>query len=465
MTRLALPLLALLLVLPSAHAAAATVTLEPVGDVWNGESRVETEAAEAPRQVPVWVPAGARIHSVFARSFEGGAPAPWSAAGSDTLVVLAPADASAVVVRFDVADARPWLVRYVAPANTTSVTLRIATPEGLAAESPDAVFVAQPGGHVADVPIAPGGVVAVRVVDAARVGELSLLATVGGLALAVLVGTMLWHRVRPPLAGREPQKLADHLVELQARLLPPAVLFGALNLFFFTSGLRHVEVGGIPLVAPTWGADASVATRAFDALAERLVPAGVQLVVLRPADAVLAQVGMGLFLSLAVVLPLLVYEVGAFLGPGLEPRERRVAMRVLPLVTGLFLTGALVGYLVMTPLMIRTLYAFAPGIGAAPLLAVGELVSFALLIVLALAVAFELPVAMYVMARLGVVRAKTFGKYVRHAVLVIVIAAGLITPDPSVVSQLLLAVPIVALYLLGIAAASMGERARSESLA
>ena len=444
--------LALVLLAPLAAGAPATVHLEAAGDAWNGESLVEVAG---PAEVRVWVPPNARIHAVLARLPEGSEPAPWSAASRDALLVELPANATGALVRFDVPPRAPYLVQVRVPEGVDRLFLDVRAPEGAVAESPDAAL----SSGRASLAVAPGDVVAVRIVDEGRIGELPLLATIGGLALVVLVATLVWHRLRPPLGGRAPERFLDHLSELQARLLPPAVLFALLNLFYFASGLRAVEIGGVPFLAPTWGAEASVAARAFDALAERLVPPDVTLVVLRPADAVLAQVGMCLFLAFVTVLPLLVYEIGAFIGPGLEEREQRVALRVLPLVTGLFLAGALLAYLVMAPLMIRTLYAYAPGIGAAPLLAAGDLVGFALLVILTLGIAFELPVVMYVLARLGVVRAATFRRYVRHAILLIVVAAGLITPDPSVVSQLLLAVPVVALYLVGIGAATFGEQA------
>lgn len=444
--------LALALSTPTAAAADALVALQKTGDAWNGESRVLYPPTDRMSEVDVWVPSNARIHSVTYRLGESAGSATWSAAGPDTLRIVAPPGSSAAVVLFDIPERRPYLARYVAPQGIDRVTLVILTPHGEIAQSPDITLT---DGR-ASAPIAPGESIAIRIVEAGRVGELPLLATLTGLALATLLGTLLWHRIRPPLQGREPQRFLDHLSELQARLLPPAILFATLNLFYFTSGLRTTPAA--PYILPTWGTDASIAARAFDALAERLVPPDVTLIVLRPADAVLAQVGMSLFLSLATILPLLLYELAAFIAPGLEPRERQVIARTLPLITALFLAGALLAYLLFAPLMIRTLYAYAPSIGAQPLLAVGELVSFALLIILALGIAFELPIAMYALARLGIIRGKTFGRYLRHATLAIVILAGLITPDPSVVSQLLLAVPIVALYVLGIGAARFGER-------
>lgn len=444
--------LALALLAPTASAADAFVALQKIGDAWNGESRVEYPEPTTASTVDVWVPSNARIQSVTYRIAESAGPATWSAAGPDVLRVAAPPRSSAIVVLFDVPERHPYLARYVAPPGTDHLTLVVLAPEGEAAQSPD---IALADGR-ATTAITEGDTIAIQVVEEGRVGELPLLATIGSLAALVLLGTLAWHRMRPPLEGREPQKFLDHLSELQARLLPPAIVFAILNLFFFTSGLRAID--GPPYVLPTWGADASIGARAFDAVAERLVPPDVTLIVLRPADAVLAQVGMCLFLSLATILPLLLYEIAAFIAPGLEARERKMVLRTLPLVTGLFLLGALLAYLIFAPLMIRTLYSYAPGIGAQPLLAVGELVSFSLLVILALGIAFELPVAMYALSRLGLVKAKTFGRYLRHAILAIVVVAGLITPDPSVVSQLLLAVPIVALYLLGIAAAAMGER-------
>ncbi|HET6404492.1 MAG TPA: twin-arginine translocase subunit TatC, partial [Candidatus Thermoplasmatota archaeon] len=324
MRLVALLALALALLAPTAAAASAFVTLERVGDAWNGESRVELDAA-ATRPVDVWVPANARIQSVTFRSGDESAPAAWTAAGADTLRVAAPADATSVSVRFDVPERRPYLAQFRAPAGIDDVTLHVRTAGGARAESPDVQF----ADGRASASVAPGDTIAIRVVDAGRVGELPLLLTVGGLSLAVLVGTLAWHRLRPPLGGREPQRFLDHLSELQARLLPPAVLFALLNLFYFASGLRALDA--FPYLLPTWGVDASIAARAFDAVAERLVPPDVTLIVLRPADAVLAQVGMCLFLSLATVLPLLLYELAAFIAPGLEPRERTIAIRTLPI--------------------------------------------------------------------------------------------------------------------------------------
>lgn len=448
---LAAAILALLLA-PSVSAQSATVLLEESGGAWNGVS-------EGTGVQSVWVPRGARLHEVLV----DGAPGSWRARGTDAIEIASPG-ASNVSARFDVVGSGFSTIAYRAPESLASLRITLTLPEGAAPTSGDATFARDGTTWVtalADVPAQT--VVGVRVVDADRVGELPVLISVLVLAALGLLAGLAWHRARPPLGGRDAERFLDHLVELQARILPPTVLFGALNLFFFVAGLREVVIRGIPLVAPTFGTDASLAARAFDAFAERLVPEGVSLVVLRPVDAVLAHVQMTLFLALLATLPLLVYELVAFIGPALNRRERRAGLMAIPLVLALFVVGALLGFLVMAPLMISTLYAFAPNLGAAPLLAVGDLISFTLIVVIAFGLAFELPVAMYALARVGVVRAATFRRYFRHAMVGIFLVAGIITPDPSIISQALVAVPVTLLYLLGMLTASLGESRRQRA--
>jgi sec-independent protein translocase protein TatC len=419
----------------------------------------------------VWVPRGARVQAVTVSDGAASQPAPWRAAGPDALLVETGPPAREACASFDVRGPGAGLAaRFVAPDDLDGLNATLAPPAGRVLEidgrqTEPASLEGRPAYRLAAGPLARGETIPLRVVDAGRVGEVPLLLTIGGLALAVLAGTLLWHLTRPPLAGKPAERFFEHLAELQARIVPPAVAFALLNVLYFTTGLRALDVAGWTVLAPTFGVDASVSSRAFDAFAERLVPEGVTLVALHPVDAVLAQVQTSLFLAFLTVLPLILYEVGAFVAPALEPRERRVVLAVVPVLTGLFLVGALFGYLAMAPLMLTTLYGYAPALEATPLLGVGDLVSIALLLMLAFGLAFELPVAMYALARLGVVKPGTFLRYFRHAVLVIVILAGILTPDPSVVTQLLVAGPVTLLYLLGTGVAYVGARRRDSALA
>lgn len=454
-------LLALLLLAPVASASppaapgeAGIVLEEAGGGAWNGMSF----AALPPGTdaVLVWAPAGARLHAVENAS--------WEAAGPTALRLRPDPEATFVSASYDWTPSPYALADLAAPQAYAALHLDVRPLDGKVPEAEGVAFAQTDDGWTARLaPVEQGDALRLRVVAPDRVGELPVLLVVLALALLVLLAGIVWHLARPPLEGREPQRFLDHLTEVQARLLPPAIAFLILNLVYFGMGLRRVEYRDVPLVAPTFGTEDSLAARAFAAFAERVVPPNVQLVALGPVEAVLAQVQTTLFLATATVLPLLLYEAVAFLGPALLPRERRLARATLPLVGGLLLTGALFGYLVMAPFMMRTLYAYATPLGALSLLSVADLVSFTLLLVAAFALAFELPVAMYALSRLGVVRAATFRRYARHAVVVIAVVAGILTPDPSVVSQLMVAVPVTGLYVIGIVASAWGERRRARA--
>ena len=459
--------LAVLVVLPTAAATTMTVSLAPAADgstTWNGRTEVTVENGSA----LAWVPANARVHDVLAVGPDNGSASPvgWRAQGADALMVDAGANASSVRVEYDFQAGSLAVARVVAPAPLDRLVLDVMAPGGQHVVSPDADFSQMEGtDYIAEsARLAAGQGVTVRVVDADEVGELPLLAAMVLVGALILVLTLAWHQLRPPVArDGEPMRFLDHLVELQARLLPPVLWFAFLNVFYFVAGLRVVRLGSVPLVVPTLSDKGSLAARAFDAFAARQVPAGVTLVVLRPIDAVLAEVQVALFLAFVTTLPLLLYELVAFIGPALRDRERALALRTIPVVLVLFLLGAWFGYVEMSPLMIRTLYDFAPAVGAQSFLAVSDLVSFALVVVLSFGAAFELPVLMYALSRFGVVKAATWRKYVRHAIVVIVVVAGIITPDPSPVSQMLVAVPVTALYLVGMLGASWAERRRERA--
>lgn len=458
-------LLALAAPLAAAQAPASMeVHLASADGAWNGATARPTSGDE---EVALFVPPGARLQQVAVTLDDGSTrDALWRASGASALLVSAPPNATRAFVRYDFVPDALTLVSIVAPDALARLDVNVEAPEGLAPQADAVTFELRDGAHVLTLTdVESGRVLAVRLVDPARASEIGVLATLALLSLVTLAAGISWHRLRPPLAGREAARFMDHLAEMQARALPVGAAFLVFNVLYFVAGLRSATVWGVPLVAPVWGVARSLSARAFEALAERLVPEGVALVVLRPVDAVLVQVQMTLFLAFVTVLPLMLYEAARFIGPALLPRERRGIMRSVPLVLGLFLGGAAIGLLVMAPLMIRTLYSYAPNLGAAPLLAVSDLISFTLVIVVALGLAFELPVVMYVLGRLGVVGSRGFRKYLRHAIVAIFLVAGIITPDPSVVSQTLVAAPVTALYLAGIMTARWGERKREAALA
>lgn len=274
--------------------------------------------------------------------------------------------------------------------------------------------------------------------------------------------------------GKEPGKrssemgLLDHLRELQVRARTALFVVALLFLFFSGVGGTVAPLGRFPLLSFYLG-EPTFASEAYRAMATQLIPAGVTVVLLRPMDAVVAELGVGALLAVVTAIPVLTYEVAAFVGPALMPHERRFAQMLSIPIAALFILGALFAWFVLIPTIFRALYGFAPSVQATPLLAAPDLVSFAASFILILGIVFELPVAMATLSYAGLVKPGTFASKWRHSVVAIFIVAAIVTPDPTVVSQLLVALPMCALYFLGLAAAFLaaprGERRRQEKAA
>lgn len=299
-----------------------------------------------------------------------------------------------------------------------------------------------------------GQSVAVRVAPAAGPSPLPAL---GALLLLVLAAVLVRGARVPGRQLPEAMGLLDHLRELQARLRVVVLAIAGLMLFTFSFGLQ--PVGGLPFPVPVPSLTDNLAAQTFRLVAQQFVPPGVSLVVFSPVSGALVQVEVALVLAVLLATPLLAYEVGAFLSPALLPHERRVVLRAVPAATGLFVGGALFAYAVMVPVMMQVLYSYAEGLGAAPLLSVDALVSFAVVVTLVFGLAFELPLGMVALAKLGLVSARDMAAKWRHAVLGVFIVAAIITPDPTVVSQVLVAGPLLGLYALGLVAAHAATRA------
>jgi sec-independent protein translocase protein TatC len=156
------------------------------------------------------------------------------------------------------------------------------------------------------------------------------------------------------------------------------------------------------------------------------------------------QIQVSLFLAVLLTSPWWVYQVWAFVTPGLTRRERRYAIGFLATAVPLFLVGAVVAWW-MLPHAVTILTSFTPA-GAQNLIDAPTYMSFVMRLVLAFGLAFLLPVLMVALDLIGVVRARTWLHAWRWAVLVIFVFAAVATPTPDAVTMLIVAVPMCALY-------------------
>jgi len=167
-----------------------------------------------------------------------------------------------------------------------------------------------------------------------------------------------------------------------------------------------------------------------------------------------------LVVGLIAAFPYLFYEVWRFISPGLYAKERNAARGAVFFVSFLFLSGALFGYYVLTPMSINFLANYQLDPSIANEFDITSYVSTLSMLVLASAIMFQLPVVVYFLSMSGLVTSKMLKSYRKHSVVVILIVSAVITP-PDVISQLLIAMPILVLYELGIMIAKRLEKQRA----
>jgi sec-independent protein translocase protein TatC len=235
--------------------------------------------------------------------------------------------------------------------------------------------------------------------------------------------------------------LFDHLVELRARLLRGV------------AGLVLLFIALLPF-----------ANRLYAWLAQPLLdklPKGGQLIAVEVASPFFAPIKLAFFVALVVAMPWLLYQAWAFVAPGLYKRERRLAFPLLASALALFYAGCAFAYFIVLPAVFTFLNKVTPP-GVAMMTDINAYLDFVLVIFLAFGASFELPVALVILVLLGWVTPAQLREWRGYAVVGIFVVAAVITP-PDVVSQLLLALPMVALYEAGILASSALARSRASS--
>lgn len=234
------------------------------------------------------------------------------------------------------------------------------------------------------------------------------------------------------LAGTE-QPFVAHLIELRDRLIRAmiAVLVVGGLLFLYPGPAKLYDLLAAPLVAT--------------------LPEGAHLIATSVISPFLVPLKILLMTAFLVALPYVLYQVWAFVAPGLYSHEKKL---VLPLVissTVLFFMGVAFCYFFVFGRVFHFIQSFAPkSITAAP--DIEAYLSFVLTMFLAFGAAFEVPIVVVVLARMGFVSVDKLREWRGYFIVVAFIIAAVITP-PDVVSQLALAIPMVLLYEVGLWAA------------
>jgi sec-independent protein translocase protein TatC len=243
----------------------------------------------------------------------------------------------------------------------------------------------------------------------------------------------------------------EHLEELRQRLKVVIAAFLVAFIVMLVFSIQPVEIAGTTAYLPLPTADQgrTIPAQFIVLLSRSLVQESANLTVLGPAEAIVAQFKVAMFLAAVITSPISTYEFWRFVAPALKPNERRLIVRVTLPVVVLFLSGVLVSLLVVLPFVFPFLYGFAASLGATALLKLDDFLDFVLWFSIAFGLAFELPVVMYALSYLGIVTPEFWKTNWRYAIIAIFIFGAVVTPDGSGITMVLVSAPMLVLYAAG----------------
>ena len=222
--------------------------------------------------------------------------------------------------------------------------------------------------------------------------------------------------------------LTAHLQELRKRLILSFIAVGAGFILCYALAQPIFDILAAPLL--------------------KVMPTGGSLIFISVAEAFFTYMKVAFIAGLILASPFVLYQIWAFVAPGLYQKEKRY---VVPFVLGgslFFAMGVLFGYFVAIPIGFKFLLGYATDF-IKPMPSMKEYLSFSIKFLLAFGLVFEFPVVLVLLSRIGVIDAKMLGRQRKYAILLIFVFAAVMTP-PDIVSQVLMALPLMGLYELSI---------------
>ena len=179
---------------------------------------------------------------------------------------------------------------------------------------------------------------------------------------------------------------------------------------------------------------------------------GIKLSYTHPMDPLNFDLQVALLGGVILASPFILYQVWLFIAPGLYQKEKRFVVPFMSATIALFMTGASFGYFYVLPGALKILI-LGFGHDFNPVVTIEEYTGFFLSIILGLGVSFELPILIFFLALFGIVSPRFLWKNIRYAILAVFLVAAIICPSPDPWTMCIYAVPMLALYMIGIAVA------------
>lgn len=242
------------------------------------------------------------------------------------------------------------------------------------------------------------------------------------------------------MSSDEKQPFMSHLEELRKRLIVCAITVGVgfVIAYIFSEHLFQLLI--LPL--------------------KEVMPEGGQLIFTNLPEMFFAYLKVAFIAGILASAPLIFYQIWLFVAPGLYRKEKKYLIPFVVSSTFLFVGGALFGYFVVFPFGFKFFIGFANEyVKALP--SVKQYLSFSIKLLFAFGVVFELPVVIFFLAKIGVVTPELLRKKRKYAILLTFALAAILTP-PDVITQCMMAVPLIVLYEIGILVAILARKKKQE---
>jgi sec-independent protein translocase protein TatC len=259
--------------------------------------------------------------------------------------------------------------------------------------------------------------------------------------------------------GEREMGFLDHLEELRWHVIRAGiaiVFFAILGLTFQQEIFEHI------IFAPKHGD--FITYKIFCAISDATCfsPPELPLITRELGEQFFTGITVSLYMGFIASFPYVFYEFWKFIKPGLYESERKVAGGLVFVTSFLFTAGVLFGYYIIAPFAITWLGSYTVGADAINSPTLSSYVNFLTMFTIPTGLAFELPIVVYFLTKLGIIGPNIMRKYRRHAFLIIFIVAAIITP-PDALTQVLVGIPVYILYEISILIAARVVKQKEEN--
>lgn len=244
--------------------------------------------------------------------------------------------------------------------------------------------------------------------------------------------------------------LQEHLLELRNRLvislIALAVTTGVAAIFY----RRWFDIAVAPIRGLGNCQAISVDTASVVSAATAAVANGQKLCLqaITPTELVFAYFQLALVVGLIISMPLIAFQLWAYVAPGLTRKERRYVIAIVPGATVSFIIGVMFAYYGLMPAALGFLFGFSSEVEIRP--TVASYISFISRLLIAIGIIFQLPLVMFFLSKVHLINPKLLGSMRRYMIVAAFIISAIVTPTPDPFNQLLVAIPIMVLYEVGV---------------